>query len=82
VNQAVPNRAPKIEVKNISFSFSNFLTHPADHRTKTKVYKYNDQDGLSDLDDSQESSPCPVCISDVTPPPCALDVCMPILICV
>jgi hypothetical protein len=31
-----------------------------------KVYKYNDQDRLSDSDDSQESSPRPVCISDVT----------------
>jgi hypothetical protein len=46
-----------------------------------KVYKYNDLDGLSDLDGSLESSPRPVCISNVTPPPGALDVCMPILIC-
>jgi hypothetical protein len=47
-----------------------------------KVYKYNDRDGLSDLDDSQESSPCPAHVFDVTPPPGALDVCTPILICV
>jgi hypothetical protein len=47
-----------------------------------KVYKYNDRDGLSDSEDSQESSPCPVHISHVTPPPGALDICMPILVCV
>jgi hypothetical protein len=47
-----------------------------------KVYKYNDRNGLSVLDGSQESSPCPACISDVTPPPGALDVCTPILVCV
>jgi hypothetical protein len=47
-----------------------------------KVYKYDDRDRLSDSDSSQESSPCPACISDVTPPPGALDICMPILICV
>jgi hypothetical protein len=34
-----------------------------------KVYKYDDQDGLSVLDSSQESSPRPVRVSDVTPPP-------------
>jgi hypothetical protein len=47
-----------------------------------KVYKYDDRDGLSDLDDSQESSPCPAHISDVTPPPGVLDVCTPIIVCV
>jgi hypothetical protein len=47
-----------------------------------KVYKYDNRDGLSDSDDSQESSPHPVCVSNVTPPPGALDICMPILICV
>jgi hypothetical protein len=31
-----------------------------------KVYKYDDQDGLSDLDHSQESSPHPARVSDVT----------------
>jgi hypothetical protein len=31
--------------------------------------KYDDQDGLSDLDDSQESSPCPASISDITTSP-------------
>jgi hypothetical protein len=47
-----------------------------------KVYKYNDQDRLSDSDYSQESSPHPVHVSDVTPPPGALDICTPILVCV
>jgi hypothetical protein len=47
-----------------------------------KVYKYNDQDGLGDSDDSQESSPRPVRVLDVTPPPGVLDVCTPILVCV
>jgi hypothetical protein len=47
-----------------------------------KVYKYDNQDELSDSDDSQESSPRPACIFDVTSPPGALDVCMPILVCV
>jgi hypothetical protein len=49
-----------------------------------KVYKYDDQDGLSDLDDSQESSPYPACVFDITPPPGALEhnVCMSILVCV
>ncbi len=47
-----------------------------------KVYKYDDRDGLSDSDDSQESSPRPARVSDVTPPPGALDVCTPILVCV
>jgi hypothetical protein len=45
-----------------------------------KVYKYNDRDGLSDSDGSQESSPRPARVYDVTPPPGALDVCMLILI--
>jgi hypothetical protein len=46
-----------------------------------KVYKYDDRDGLSDSDDSQESSPCrPARVSNVTPPPGALDVCTPILV--
>jgi hypothetical protein len=47
-----------------------------------KVYKYDDQDGLHVSDGSQESSPHPARVYDVTPPPGALDVCMPILICV
>jgi hypothetical protein len=47
-----------------------------------KVYKYDDRDGLSVSDGSHESSLSPACISDVTPPPGALDICMPILICV
>jgi hypothetical protein len=47
-----------------------------------KVYKYDDRDGLGDSDDSQESSPRPVRVSDVIPPPGALDVCTPILVCV
>jgi hypothetical protein len=47
-----------------------------------KVYKYDDRDGLSDSDDSQESSPRPARVSDVIPPPGALDVCTPILVCV
>jgi hypothetical protein len=46
------------------------------------VYKYDNWDGLSDLDDSQESSPRPAGISDVIPPPGALDICTPILVCV
>jgi hypothetical protein len=46
------------------------------------VYKYDDWDGLGDSDDSQESSPRPLCISDIIPPPGALDVCTPILVCV
>jgi hypothetical protein len=47
-----------------------------------KVYTYDDWNGLSVLDGSQESSPRPACISDVTPPPGALDVCTLILVCV
>jgi hypothetical protein len=33
------------------------------------VYKYDNRDGLSDSDGSQESSPRPARVSDVTPPP-------------
>jgi hypothetical protein len=47
-----------------------------------KVYKYDDRDRLSVLDGSQESSPRPVRVYDVSPPPGVLDICMPILICV
>jgi hypothetical protein len=47
-----------------------------------KVYKYDDRDGLSVLDSSQESSPRPVHVCDITPPPGALDVCTLILVCV
>jgi hypothetical protein len=47
-----------------------------------KVYKYDDRDGLSDLDHAQESSPRPARISNVIPPPGALDICTPILVCV
>jgi hypothetical protein len=47
-----------------------------------KVYKYDDRDGLSDSDDSQELSPRPARVSDIIPPPGALDVCTPILVCV
>jgi hypothetical protein len=46
------------------------------------VYKYDDWDGLSDLDDSQESSPHPVRVSDIIPLLGALDICTPILACV
>jgi hypothetical protein len=71
-------------------SFHRFLKdHTNEKNTSTdegdkpeKVYKYDDQDGFSDSDDSQESSPRPGCVTDVTTPPCALDVCMLILICV
>jgi hypothetical protein len=47
-----------------------------------KVYKYDDRDGLSDLDGSQESSSHLAHISDIIPPPGALDICMLILVCV
>jgi hypothetical protein len=49
-----------------------------------KVYKYDNWDGLSDSDDSQESSPRPACVSNVRHPtsPGVLDVCTPILVCV
>jgi hypothetical protein len=57
-------------------------TSTDDGNKPEKVYKYDNLDGLSDLDDSQESSPCPVRFSDITPPPGVLDVCTPILICV
>jgi hypothetical protein len=54
-------------------------TSTDDGNKPEKVYKYNNQDRFSDLDDSQESSTCPARISNVTPPPSALDICMPIL---
>jgi hypothetical protein len=57
-------------------------TSTDDGNKPEKVYKYDDWDGLSVSDGSQESSPRPVRVSNVTPPPGALDVCMPILICV
>ncbi len=47
-----------------------------------KVYKHDDQDGFSDLDDSQESLLCLVHVTYVTPTPGALYACMPILVCV
>jgi len=47
-----------------------------------KVYKYNDRVELSDSEDSQESSPRPTRAADITPPPGALNVCTPILVCV
>jgi hypothetical protein len=47
-----------------------------------KVYKYVNCDRFGDLDDSQESSPSPAHMTDVTPPPGVLDICMPVLICV
>jgi hypothetical protein len=47
-----------------------------------KVYKYDDRDGFSDSDDSQESSHHLACVTNLTPPPGVLDVCTPILICV
>jgi hypothetical protein len=61
-------------VKNTSTDDSN--------KPEKVYYKYDNQDELSDSDDSQESSPRPARIFDVTPPPGALDVCMPILVCV
>jgi hypothetical protein len=58
-------------------------TSTDDGNKPEKVYKSNNQDRLSDSDYSQESSPHPVHVSDaVTPPPGALDICMPILVCV
>ncbi len=57
-------------------------TSTDDGNKPEKVYKYDNWDGLSDSDDSQESSPHPVRISNVTPFPGALDVCMLILVCV
>jgi hypothetical protein len=57
-------------------------TSTDDGNKPEKVYKYDNQDELSDSDDSQESSPRPVRIFDVTPPPGALDVCTLILVCV
>ncbi len=40
-----------------------------------KVYKYDHRDGLSDSDNSQKSSPRLAHVSDIIPPPGALDVC-------
>jgi hypothetical protein len=57
-------------------------TSTDDGNKPEKVYKYNNRDRLSDSHDSQESSPRPARVSDVTPPPGVLDVCTPILICV
>jgi hypothetical protein len=57
-------------------------TSTVDGDKPEKVYKYNDRDGLSVSDGSQESSPHPARVSDVTPPPGALDVCTSILVCV
>jgi hypothetical protein len=62
---------------------TNVKTTSTDDGVKPeKVYKFDDWDGLSDLDDSQESSPRPARVSDVTPPPGVLDVCTPIIVCV
>jgi hypothetical protein len=47
-----------------------------------KPEKYDNRDGLSDSDDSQELSPCPVHVFDIILPPGALDVCTLILVCV
>jgi hypothetical protein len=47
-----------------------------------KVYKYNNWDGFSDSDDSQESSPHPVQATDITPPLGARDICTLVLVCV
>jgi hypothetical protein len=57
-------------------------TSTDDGDKQEKVYKYDDRDGLSDSDDSQESSPHLACIYNVTPPPGVLDDCTLILICV
>jgi hypothetical protein len=40
-------------------------TSTDDGNKPEKVYKYDNQDGLSVSDGSQESSPCPVCVSDI-----------------
>jgi hypothetical protein len=62
---------------------TNMKNTSTDHGDKPeKVYKYHDRDRLSVSDGSQESSPHPACVSDVTPPPGVLDVCTPILVCV
>jgi thymidylate synthase ThyX len=47
-----------------------------------KVCKYDNQDGLSVSDGSQESSPRPARVYDITLPPGALDICTLILVCV
>jgi hypothetical protein len=49
---------------------------------KRSTSKYDNQDELSDSDDSQESSPHLAHIFDVTSPPGALDVSTLILVCV
>jgi hypothetical protein len=63
---------------------TNVKTTSTDDGVKPeKVYKYDDRDGLSVSDGSQESSPrLARVLYDVTPPPGALDVCTPILVCV
>jgi hypothetical protein len=63
--------------------YTNVKNTSTDESNKPeKVYKYINRDGLGDLDDSQQSSPCPAHVLDVIPPPGALDVCTPILVCV
>jgi hypothetical protein len=54
--------------------FTGSLNHTNVKNTSTddgdkpeKVYKYDNRDGLSVLDSSQESSPHPVRVSDVSP---------------
>jgi hypothetical protein len=54
-------------------------TSTDDGNKPEKVYKYDDQDRLSDLDHSQESSPRPARVSDVTHLQVRL-VCTPILV--
>ena len=43
-------------------------TSSDDGNKPEKVYKCDDRDGSSDSDDSQESSPRPARVTDVTPP--------------
>jgi hypothetical protein len=57
-------------------------TNTGEGNKPEKVYKYNDWDRFSDLDDCQESSPCPAHVTNITPPPGVLDICTLILICV
>jgi hypothetical protein len=50
-----------------SWNLPNVKNSSTDDGNKPeKVYQYNDQDGLSYSGDSQESSPCLACISDIT----------------
>jgi hypothetical protein len=42
--------------------------HTDEHDKPEKVYKYNNQDGFSDSDNSQESSPCPVRVTNARHP--------------